>query len=132
MSWRLPKTDLETIFLTWKKWSLRTSGFHNRNLIDIHSLINPKKGGGFVFPKRYFTERLKPCFFVTFNIIISHIFPKNVIEFPQVIQKIWRVSPLILTHFIFFFIFWHFLFTKKLMASAYNRWCQHFFTFGQL
>ena len=24
-------------------------------------------------------ERVKPCFFVTFNIIISHIFPENLI-----------------------------------------------------
>ena len=27
----------------------------------------------------------------------------------------------------FFRFFWHFLVTKKLMASAYNRWCQYFF-----
>ena len=27
-------------------------------------------------------ERLKPWFFVTFNIIISHIFPENFIEIP--------------------------------------------------
>ena len=31
-----------------------------------------------------------------------------------------------------FWIFWHFLVTKKLMTSAYNRWCQHFFTFNIL
>ena len=31
-----------------------------------------------------------------------------------------------------FWIFWHFLVTKKLMTSAYNRWCQHFFTFNML
>ena len=31
-----------------------------------------------------------------------------------------------------FFIFWHFLVTKKLVTSAYNRWCQHFFTFNIL
>ena len=28
-----------------------------------------------------------------------------------------------------FFVFCHFLVTKKLMTSAYNRWCQHFFHF---
>ena len=28
-----------------------------------------------------------------------------------------------------FWIFWYFLVTKKLMTSAYNRWCQHFFHF---
>ena len=33
-------------------------------------------------------ERMKPWFFVTFNIIISHVFPKNSIEHLQVIQKI--------------------------------------------
>ena len=33
-------------------------------------------------------EREKPWFFVTFNIIIRHIFPQNFIEIPQVVQKI--------------------------------------------
>ena len=33
-------------------------------------------------------ERFKICFFRTFNIIISHIFPENVIESPQIVQKI--------------------------------------------
>ena len=33
-------------------------------------------------------ERVKPCFFVTFNIISKHIFPENFMEFPQVVQKI--------------------------------------------
>ena len=33
-------------------------------------------------------ERVKPCFFVTFNIIIRHIFPENFIEIPRVVQKI--------------------------------------------
>ena len=28
-----------------------------------------------------------------------------------------------------FWIFWHLLVSKKLMMSAYNRWCQHFFHF---
>ena len=37
-------------------------------------------------------ERVKTCFFRTFNIIISHIFPENVIESPQIVQKIWRIS----------------------------------------
>ena len=35
-----------------------------------------------------FKERVKPWFFVTFNIILRHIFPENFIEFPQVVQKI--------------------------------------------
>ena len=33
-------------------------------------------------------ERVKPCFFVTFNIIISHIFPENFIEITQVVLAI--------------------------------------------
>ena len=41
-------------------------------------------GGQFDFPCGFFKnlssdERVKPCFFVTFNIIISHIFPENLI-----------------------------------------------------
>ena len=48
------------------------------------------------------TERVKPWFFVTFNIIISHILPEHFIEISQVIQKIWRFSSSILTIFINF------------------------------
>ena len=33
-------------------------------------------------------ERVKHCFFVTFDIIISHIFSDNFIEIPQIVQKI--------------------------------------------
>ena len=33
-------------------------------------------------------KRGKPWFFMTFNIIISHIFPENFIEISQVDQKI--------------------------------------------
>ena len=36
------------------------------------------------------TDRVKPWFFVTFNIIPKHIFPENFIEFSQVVKKIWR------------------------------------------
>ena len=32
----------------------------------------------------------------------------------------------------FFGFFWHFLVMKKLMTSAYNRWCPHFFIFNLL
>ena len=42
-------------------------------------------------------ERLKLWFFVTFNIIISHFFPENFIEIPQVVQRVRRFSPSILT-----------------------------------
>ena len=33
-------------------------------------------------------EREKPWFFVTFNIILRHIFHKNSIEFPKVVLEI--------------------------------------------
>ena len=33
-------------------------------------------------------ERVRPRFFVTFNITISHIFRENFIEIPQVVQKL--------------------------------------------
>ena len=49
-------------------------------------------------------EKMKP-FFVTFNIIISHIFPENLIEIPQVVQKIWRISLSILPIFFSFLFF---------------------------
>ena len=43
---------------------------------------------------------VKPLFFVTFNIIIRQIFPKNLTEIPLFIQKIWRFCLLILAIFI--------------------------------
>ena len=78
-------------------------------------------------------EKVKPRFFVTFNIILKHVLPENFIEFTQVVQKIWKNSLSILVIFInflqFFWIFGHYLVTKKLMTSAYNRCCHYFFTF---
>ena len=72
-------------------------------------------------------ERVKPWFFVTFSIIMSHIFPQNFIEIPPVIWELWRISLSI-----YFPDFLHFLVSKKLMASAYNNWCQQIFTFNIL
>ena len=47
-------------------------------------------------------ERVKPCIFVTFSIIISHTYPENCIEITQVVQKIWRLSLSIVAIFIDF------------------------------
>ena len=47
-------------------------------------------------------ERLNPWFFVTFNIIISHTFPENSIEIPEIVQKIWTISLSILAIWIDF------------------------------
>ena len=41
---------------------------------------------------------VKPFFFVTFDIIVSHIFLENFIEIPQFVQKTWRLSPPINFH----------------------------------
>ena len=72
--------------------------------------------------------RVKLWFFVKFNMIIIHIFPENFVEFSQVVHKIWRFPPLVLTILIFR-IFWHYLVANKLMTPRYNRWCHHFFYF---
>ena len=54
-----------------------------------NSSVNPKPARQINFSKNISSkERVKPWFFVTFNIILRHIFPENSIEFPQVIQKI--------------------------------------------
>ena len=96
-------------------------------------VLNPKTAGGSVnfaplpspcgFLGNVFSkERVKPCFFVTFNIILRHIFPENFIEFPQVVQKIWTISLSILAIFIhfhrFFGYFKHYLVIKKLMSKS--------------
>ena len=83
-------------------------------------------------PYIYLLERVKPCFFVTFNIILSHIFLENFIEILEVVQKIWRISLSILTIFINFLDFWHLFVTEKLVMSAYNKRCQHCLTFNLL
>ena len=38
------------------------------------------------------TEMAKPCFFVTFNVIIRHFLSENLIKVPQVVQKMLRFS----------------------------------------
>ena len=97
----------------------------------LESLFNPKKGCGvqfdlplWIFQKYIFwREDVKPCFFLTFNVFISHIFSENFIQIPPVVQKIWRFSLSIFTIFIdCFFIFWYFLVTEKIMTPTYNRW----------
>ena len=43
------------------------------------------------FQNVFFREMVKPWFFETFNIIVSHILPENLIEIPQLVQKIWNL-----------------------------------------
>ena len=81
---------------------------------------------------------MRPCFFYyyyyfNFNIIISQIFPENVIiKISQVVRKIWKFSPSILTLFIYFSDFLTFPYYKETNGVTYNRWCQQFFTFNLL
>ena len=51
------------------------------------------------FQRFVFQRKVKSWFFVTFNIFLSHIFHGNFIEFPQVLQKIWKFSCSILSIF---------------------------------
>ena len=83
--------------------------------------LNPKMAGGvgqYAHPcafSKYVSskERVKAWFFVTFNIIISHIFPENFIEITQVVQNLWRISLSILAIFINFLDFLTFPFYKE-------------------
>ena len=68
---------------------------------------------------------MKPWFFVTFNVIISHVSPANFIEIHQDI----RFSPSILTIFNDFADLLTFPSHKETNDVAYSRWCQHFFYF---
>ena len=66
------------------------------NIADPLPLTLKRLGGGgqfdppSVFPSGFSknVSSKERVFFVTFNIIISHIFPENFIEIPQVVQKI--------------------------------------------
>ena len=93
------------------KWN---STFNTRN-VDKVSLFDPKNDWGWggrevnltppLSPSCGFSksvsskDREKPWFFVTFDIILRHIFPENFSEFPQVVQNIWRNSLSILANF---------------------------------
>ena len=79
-----------------------TTRCHSLSLVDIrcHLLYHSLP---LVFRKLYLLIRgWNPVFFVTFNSILKHIFPESFIEFPQVVQKIWRISLSILAIFINF------------------------------
>ena len=57
-------------------------------------------------PKMYLPKTgWKPWFFLTFSIIIKHIFPEDFIEIRQFVQKIWIISLSILANFINFLDF---------------------------
>ena len=53
--------------------------------LDLPPVVDPPPPCGF---SKNVSSRVKPWFFVTFNITVGHIFPENFIEVPQVVQKI--------------------------------------------
>ena len=66
-------------------------------IISQFIVFNPKTAGGGQFDPSSpcgfsknvsSKESVKPWFFVTFNIILKHIFRENFIEFPEFVQKI--------------------------------------------
>ena len=71
----------------------------------------------------YFSESgWGPVFFnfFYFNIIISHIFPENVTKIHQVVQRIWRFTPSILTLFIYFLDLLTFPYYKEINGVTNN------------
>ena len=90
--------------------------------------FNPKKahhGGGHfdpsvVFQICFYYRGSEILVFVILKIIISHIFPENIIEIPQVAQKIWRISLSILAIFINFHQLFE-IFRLVLWFSGYHR-----------
>ena len=58
-------------------------------------------------------ERVYTWFFVTFSIITSYIFPENLIEVHQIVQKIWGFSSSILAIFAVFSDFLTIICCKK-------------------
>ena len=66
-------------------------------------------------------ERVKPCFFLTFNIIVNHMFPESFIKDSQVIEKIFIFSFCSINYFYQFLSSFDIsLLKKKLMTPAYN------------
>ena len=62
-------------------------------------------------------QSAKPWFFMTFKIIIEHIFLENFIEILQVVQKLWITSLSILAIFINFYHFFGFFHISLLQRN---------------
>ena len=89
---------MNTIWLAIPTNNIRLVKRYGRNLEYKLYYFNPKKTGesnqspsGFS-KNVFFKERARPCFVVTFIIIISDMFPENLIEIAQVVLKIRRFS----------------------------------------
>ena len=76
----------------------------------------------------FFRGRVRLCFFVAFNIIITHIFSEKFYRISSVRSEYMNVFFFNINDFHqFLVVFFYFLVTKKLIMSAYNRLRQHFF-----
>ena len=103
-------------------------------LLTLKRLGSGGGGGQFevlcCFPKKlYFRVRVKPCFFVTFNIIVSHIFPENFVDVSHIAQRIRRFSPSILTIFIDFSDFLNFSSRKETSDFSIQQMISSIFYF---
>ena len=70
------------IKIEWK-----TGNLAKTNIEVLLKKGNPRHNLKIYFKKYYFLKRLKLCFLVTFNIIISYIFPENFIEVYQALRR---------------------------------------------
>ena len=104
---KLPSHLHHNVLLTLKK--LGEGG----NLTPPHPCSFPKNASS--------KERVEAWLFVTFNIIITDIFPENFIDIPQVVQNIWRLYLPILA--IFVNLHWFFGFFD-IFLSQRNWWRQ--------
>ena len=89
-------------------WSNTKIDLISENLVDTRCYFDVARS-----PRKRPNLETKSTKLYKHYINISHIFSENVIEIPQVVQKIWRFSPLILTIFINVLDFLKFLITKK-------------------
>ena len=103
--WNGPK---HTSLSLWWIYDYKSANLNKKIFYLSLDFLNPETAWGGEgqfdhpcgFSKRVSSkEREKPWFFEAFNIIFRHIFPENFIEFPQVVQKIWRNSLSILAIF---------------------------------
>ena len=117
--WEKVKTSLINFFHGYIDWSWKQNEDSNANNgigiliknfeeIKVWIGINSEKAGGqfelhlWFFQKCVFQRKREALFFVTFNTIISHIFPENFTKNAQLVQKIWRFSSSKLAIFINF------------------------------
>ena len=101
------------------------SHLHHNVLLTLKKLggqFDPPLPHPCSFPKNVSSkERVEAWLFLTFNIIITDIFPENFIDIPQVVQKMWRLYLPILAIFLNLHIFFGFF---DIFLSQRNWWRQ--------